>query len=337
MRILLFCLFAVLFGCSIVEAEEEKVEEAQKGLAAHFRYDIGIKNHPAVIFASGFEEEFSGWALDARDRRISSIFNDPAIVHSGSRCCRSVAIRHKNTGGCVTYSFPKGEDQIFLRFYCRFDKDAVMPHHFVKIRAIRKGVRTRAGVQPLGDKAFWTGIEPLRDRTWRFYTYWHKMHSGRANPTGVKGDYYGNTFTVKGQPLVEREKWICVEAMVKANTVGKSDGEMAFWIDGKLTGWWRPGSPKGTWVRSRFVIPGPRPRPFEGFDFRTDSAVMINQIALVWYVTEKYAKLGKSLRNIVYFDDVVVARRYIGPMNIGKPTGGTKRKPRGGIVPPPGW
>ena len=331
MRTLLFCLFlfVVLFQCSIISAQK-----AQQGLASDFRNDVGIEKHPAVIFASGFEKRFSGWALDARDRRISSIVDDPAIAHSGKRCCRSVTIRHENTGGDVTYNIRRSVNQVYVRFYCRFDKDSVMPHHFVKIRALRRGFRMRAGLRPPGDQGFWTGIEPLRNRTWRFYTYWHKMHPGRANSTVAK-NYYGNTFTMPGQALVEQEKWICVEAMVKANTVGKSDGEMAFWIDGKLIGWWKPGNPMGTWVSSRFVIPGPNPQPFEGFDFRTDPALTISQVVLVWYVTEEYAKLGKSLRNIVYFDDVVIARQYIGPMNtgdIGKPKPRDKKS-----APPPGW
>ncbi len=138
-------------------------------MASGFPNDVGIDRHPAVIFASGFEEGSDGWRLDARDRQISSIASDPAIAHSGRACCRSVAVRCKNTGGNVTYYFPQGVDQVCLRFYCRFDKDSVTPHHFVKIRAIRPGVASRAGKSPPGDRAFWTGIEPLRDGTWNFY------------------------------------------------------------------------------------------------------------------------------------------------------------------------
>ncbi len=305
--------FVLLLVCSIAWAED-----VQEGLASGFPNDVGIAEHPAVIFASGFENGFDGWTLDARDRRISSIVNDPALAHSGNACCRSVAIRGKTTGGNVTHYFPEGLDKVYLRFHCRFDKDAVIPHHFVKIRALRPGFSGNAGKRPPGDKGFWTGIEPVRNRTWDFYTYWHKMRASRAGPTEAESVYYGNRFTAPGQTPIEREKWICVEAMLKANTVGKSDGEQAFWIDGKLIGWWKPGSPVGSWVGTRFVTADPqddRPvGPFEGFDFRSDPTLTINQIALQWYVTERYAARGTSDRNIVYFDDVVIATEYIGPM-----------------------
>jgi len=33
---------------------------------------------------------------------------------------------------------------------------------------------------------------------------------------------------------IERDRWYCLEQMIKANTPGKADGELAAWIDGKL-------------------------------------------------------------------------------------------------------
>ena len=89
------------------------------------------------------------------------------------------------------------------------------------------------------------------------------------------------------------------------------------YVDGELIGWWKPGSPMGNYRGAHFVTPAPpgtEPIPFEGFDFRSDPAVKINQVLLQWYVTERYARAGTSDRNIVYFDDVVIATEYIGPM-----------------------
>jgi hypothetical protein len=313
----------VLIGCSVAWAEEAR--EEGEGLAAGFPGDVGIEAHPAVLFASGFENGFEGWSLVARDREISSVVEDPALAHTGTACCQSVAVRGVNTGGNVSHFF-EGRDQVYLRFYCRFDKDAVIPHHVVKVRAIQPGVEISAGHRPPGDQAFWTGIEPVRDRTWQFYTYWHKMRPSRAGATEADSVYYGNRMVMGGQATIERERWICVEAMLKANTPGKSDGEQAFWIDGKLIGWWKPGSPMGNYRGTHFVTPAPpgtEPIPFEGFDFRSDPKVKINQVLLQWYVTEQYARAGTSDRNIVYFDDVVIATDYIGPMKPAEPAAGT--------------
>ena len=301
------------------------VAEFASGLAAKYPEDKGIAADPAVLFANGFENGFEGWSKT--NKRICTLVKEPALVHSGTSACQATATRGEDTGGEVTYHLAKGVDQLYLRFYCKFDKDTCWPHHFVKIRALAPGFDGNAGEVPPGDKGFWTGIEPLRG-TWRFYTYWHKMRGwnnpveGSATnddgtPNTGKNDFYGNSFTPDGQPPVERDKWICVEAMVKANTVGKSDGEMAFWIDGKKTGDYRAGEPIGTWSRNIYVTSGPnnkKPAPFSGFDFRTDPELKINEIGLLWYVSEEYAAKGTATRNSVYFDDVVVATSYIGPM-----------------------
>jgi hypothetical protein len=37
-------------------------------------------------------------------------------------------------------------------------------------------------------------------------------------------------------PRPDRDRWICYEFMVKANTPGQRDGRLAFWIDGRLRG-----------------------------------------------------------------------------------------------------
>jgi hypothetical protein len=307
--------------CSICCCSRKKKIKSETGLAAKYPGDKGIEKNPAVIFASGFEEGFDGWT--EYKENISVIVKDPDIVHSGSACLQSTATRGKDTGGDVVFRFPRPVDQLYLRFYCRFHKDTVMPHHFVKLRAIPRGFWPNAGRRPPGDKAFWTGIEPTSKRTWHFYTYWHKMNSwqnwgGMPNnpPDGDGRSFYGNSFTPDDQKPFEREQWICVEAMIKANTPGKLDGEQAFWIDGQKIGHWKPGSPVGTWAKDKFVTSGPSnkdPKPFEGFDFRLVDSVKLNQFSLQWYISERVAEGGEAVKNSVYFDDVVVATEYIGP------------------------
>ncbi len=280
---------------------------------------------PKPLFATGFEDGFKGFTR--LNDRIFSIVDDPALAHAGRACAMATATRGKDTGGEITWRLPKGEDQVFVRFYCRFPNDTCWPHHFVKLRALAPGFNGDAGVAPPGDRGFWTGIEPLRG-TWRFYTYWHQMRGwnnpgpdSRLNDDGTentgKNDFYGNSFTPDGQPPVPKDTWICVEAMLKANTVGKADGAMAFWIDGKEVGRYGPGVPTGSWWRNLFVTSGPHntdSRPFRGFEFRTSAELKINEIALLWYVSEEYAAKGTAEKNRVYFDDVAVATSYIGPL-----------------------
>ena len=79
--------------------------------------------------------------------------------------------------------------------------------------------------------------------------------------------------------------------MLKHNTPGKPDGEQAFWIDGKLRGHWR------------------------GIEWRTDEKLQANALTLESYITDRWTKHSE---NVVWFDNVVIARAYIGPLGMGK-------------------
>jgi hypothetical protein len=87
-----------------------------------------------------------------------------------------------------------------------------------------------------------------------------------------------------------KDRWICAEFMLKHNTPGERDGEQAFWIDGRLMGHWR------------------------GINWRTTPGLMANALTLESYVTDRWTK---HPTNIVHFDNVVIAREYIGPVGDG--------------------
>lgn len=106
-----------------------------------------------------------------------------------------------------------------------------------------------------------------------------------------------------------------MEAHVKLNDPVKSNGEMALWVNGIKAGEWKKGQPSGTWSGEHFISNGDgntHSVPFEGFNFRTIDTLKINQLSLQWYVSEECAHEGAAEKNIVYFDDIVLARKYIG-------------------------
>jgi hypothetical protein len=118
-----------------------------------------------------------------------------------------------------------------------------------------------------------------------------------------RGDYWGNSFS-PGADAIPRGQWICMEAMVKANTPGASDGEQAFWVDGKLVG------------------------HFKGIRWRSTELLKLNSFWLQYDVCENSAKHNndpspKEREYEVWFDDVVLATDYIGPVQ-GKPKDGKK-------------
>ncbi len=317
-----------LSGCDLFGPKNKSSDKSTEllgegdGIASQYPRDRNIQEHPSVIFASGFENNFQGWTYV--DEEATIIREDDSLSQSGNKFLQITATKGENVGGKLIYEFPenKEKDEAFFRFYVKFDEDTIMPHHMNKIRALKPDpYYPNAGQRPEGNEAFWTGIEPSSQGKWHFYTYWHKMRSwqtpgGESDPERGSNPYYGNVFEPPGQEPIKRDEWICVEAYIKANTPGKSDGAMAFWIDGEKRGEWRPGHPEGTWLRGTFYTSGPYntdPKPFEGFNFRADSTVKINSVLLEWYLSHEHAQDSPSDQNIVYFDDIVVATEYIGP------------------------
>jgi len=202
-----------------------------------------------------------------------------------------------HTGGGVTKWFDP-VDPLFIRFYTKFDVACDYVHHFVTLRAnkaLRGGDKWSgfggAGLKPEGAERFSTAIEPWGNwgrwpapGRWNFYSYWHEMEISKD------GKYWGNSFGVPAAPVISRGRWICVEFMLKHNTPGQPDGEQAFWIDGTLRGHWR------------------------GYNWRKTDQLKANALTLESYITDRWTK---NPTNIVFFDNLVIARRYIGP-TVGK-------------------
>lgn len=267
------------------------------GLAANFLRDQQIETHAAVMFADDFESGELGAKWDESNNRggkALSLADESAYSNVvGKRSLRVEATLGKNSGGGFTKWFDSSE-QLYIRFYTKFDKDCDYVHHFCTLRAnksLQGGDRWSgfggAGELPDGNSRFSTAIEPWGNwgrwpppGRWNFYSYWHSM---QASPDGK---YWGNGFRPESQANIERDKWMCVEFMLLHNTPGEDNGEQAYWIDGELRGHWR------------------------GVNWRTSSTLWANAFALESYVTDRWTK---QATNIVYFDNVVIANRYIGP------------------------
>ncbi len=327
---------------------EACLPEGNEGLAAGYTGDVGIEKDPSVIFHEGFEKGkevkdlYEGvWTdittRDGKSLRFSDVVPDVGV---GKRSMEITATRGESAGGHLFAMLPDGYDQMYARYYVRFAEDAGYTHHFVFMGATSEPhpwPTGGAGIRSEGDKEFSTGLEAMRGGGevpppgyWAFYSYWHQMRS-YLNEDGTGDKCYGNTFEQKNKKLIPRGEWICVEWMMKANSSPDSyDGEMAFWIDGELIQWLRQGGgEKGVWLRDRFYTQGSwieNPQPFEGFNWRSTNDLKLNKFNLMLYVTEKafkhtdeyspnYPDMKINNKKLtVWFDDVVVATEYIGPI-----------------------
>ena len=171
----------------------------------------------------------------------------------------------------------------------------------------------RSGRASNGTKRFTSGVEPFGESwTWDFYSYWQGMRRHGD------GNYWGTPFQAGGEKkTVEKGKWICVELMLKMNEVGQSNGEQAFWIDGKLirrngqiVSHVGPGFPQGDWTGGWWQPDSKSGNSFEGFNWRSSEDLSINYLWTYLYLTK--APAGHVSK--VWFDNIVVATDYVGPL-----------------------
>jgi len=253
-----------------------------------------------VLHTDGFESDESLRAYfeirgadEGRVRRTT----DPEQANSGSGALRltSPANEGNASGAGVSYWFgPEGEDRVHLRVYVRFaaDYDQGNLHHtgasLAGVAGTNKwGGMGTAGLRPRGDDHFSSSLETWRE--WgRFpapgfpvlYAYWMDMRRDRD------GNFWGNLFEPPAGERValERNRWICLEHMIRVNDVGQANGEHAAWIDGRL------------------VLHA------TGIRWRSDAGVRLKRFGLDVYVHRA------TKENAVWFDDVVLSTGYVGPL-----------------------
>ena len=277
----------------------------QTGIAAQYPGDDGIEKDPRVLFVEDFE---TGTVREtgARWGEVSHAENMDlsADVPAGSPGVRSLHIAKNGH----LYTHTKGVDTMFARFYVKFHEKTGYIHHFVHLNADASPTpwpKGTAGIKPAGDQGFTSGIEPWGQwgkapapGVWHFYSYWHEMKGDGG------GKYWGNFFDPPKADPIPPGRWICVEAMLKANSTPEaSDGEQAFWVDGAKVG------------------------EFKGIRWRTSDALKVNTFWLLYYITDQAARHNNDTATDrvyeVWFDDIVLATSYIGPVQ-GTPKSGKK-------------
>jgi hypothetical protein len=285
----------------------------ESGIAAQYPGDEGLEKDPRVLFVEDFEtgtlEEIAArWG----GHRLAGTWDLASDLPAGSPGKRSLHLSvgpdgPKSHSGAYLYTHTRGVDRLHARFYVKFHPKHGYLHHFVMLIADREPTpwpKGWAGHKPAGDDHFISSIEPWSDwgkvaapGAWNFYSYWQDM-----KPDG-RGDYWGNSFWANGDPI-PRGQWICMEVMIQANSAGASDGEQAFWIDGKRVGY------------------------FKGIRWRSTDLLKLNSFWLQYDVCQNSPQHNNDptpneREYEVWFDDVVLATDYIGPVR-GQPRNGKK-------------
>lgn len=284
-----------------------RLAAADAPLADRYPNDRGIEKDPSVLFADNFE---SGTMSKWEDVRAAVVTDETA--HAGACSVKMEMVRGKSNGADAKKWFQPGADTVYVRFYVKFSSDYGYCHHFVWLGATERTNRWsavgKAGLKPDGTY-FSTGMEPWF--AWgknpppgeiNFYSYYLDME-----PDTKMNKYWGNAFFPPGpgkgaaagpqRVIPPLDRWQCWEFMLQANTApDTADGSQEMWVDGKSVG------------------------KFAGIRWRNHADLKVNCLWLEHYGFDESDPTKQFWREkqTVWFDDVVVATRYIGPMNPAK-------------------
>lgn len=266
----------------------------RQGLASDYPGDKGIERNPDVVFATGFEELLNWrwrWAKDSAGEfevvsddwgnRFEPLMGKALRVNlkKGSNYGADLRLYLRDLGGEV--------DELFFRYYLRFGDDWNPTVDGGKLPGLA-GTYGKAGWG--GRRSDGTNGWALRGGFLRAFPSDHPMHgltqvSTYAYHADMQSEY-GDRWIWPGAVL-QRNRWYCIEQQVRMNYPSAADGELRVWVDGRL-------------VMER-----------KNVRLRTVDRLHIETVWLDVY----HGGLAPSPHDQhLYIDNVVVARRYIGPM-----------------------
>lgn len=268
------------------------------GLAVDYPGDVNIADSTDVIFATSFEADNwrDEWTYAGELKVIDTIDNDSArnFKSLAGKALR-VKIAKGNTGALNTlYKFQKEvgkePEEIFFRYYLRLGDDWNQTLQGGKMPGISGtyGVAGWGG-RKVNGKDGWSarGAFGLSIPSGNPLAGLHpiRTYAYHADMTGTYGDNW--VWDQGYHAFLQNNRWYCIEQHLVLNTPTKNDGVLQAWVDGRLA--------------------------FEKTDirFRDTDKLKIEQI---WMNVYHGGKLASPYDQHCFIDNVVVAKKYIGPM-----------------------
>jgi hypothetical protein len=284
-----------------------QLPQGNSGIAAAYPNDAGISAHPNVLFVDGFDSYTSVSQLTSSGKynnyyQASNLAIDSSMFFGGTK---SLRMRMPSTTSEVSNAVVKDlsptRDALFMRVHARYQPTYAgvnSAHNALRIT----GGYTGPGRRPNGRDFFLVNIEHSKWGTEAEpgYTHAYVYHPEQddvygehwfSDGTVTNGSQsFGPFFVPRTKVVPTRGEWISYEVLVQLNTPGTRDGRVAVWQNGSLIADW------------------------QNIRFRDVSTVKIDQIQL------ENGGQRSSQQNDKWYDNLVVASSYIGPMSTAQTT-----------------
>ncbi len=295
---------------------------AASGIAAKYQSDRGIAKDDDVIFADDFESWQAGGTQPPRDtwrvrkNKVSRTRAIPGTTKLGDAigpgdnileiACWTPGSGSQSGGMSLrlgNYDHAKqelgdGYDELFMRYYVKFDDG---------YRAVRNHGGNLGGRDVTIKNAAWVGMAGIRDVSSRGYFYSGVQPRGKSGGRELEMGFYsyhldkrgrwGENYDVRRRVVIKPGSWHCVERHMKLNSVDPkkddpalADGLEELWIDGQLT------------IRK------------QGVRFRRAAHLKIAFSSLDNYYHGLPKNYDQEHPIRVFFDNLVIAKKYIGPI-----------------------
>ena len=315
------CVITLVFGAVGFTSNTK----ADIGLAARYPGDKNIGSDSAVILADDFESYNSPSEIKSKWDEVYQLPNikiasEADNVFGGTKALEfSLPISANEVANSLGKHLSPQRDTVFIRAYTKFDSGYAVSgsnHDGLRLSANYPG----PGIVPPSDGTGFFLFLVQNNVEGNFlpgeaapgyshiYAYWPRQRSSFGDhwyPDGMVKPYDNNIgndgewvafpsqypdFKPMANFLPERNRWYCYELMVHANTPGQNNGEVKYWIDGKLIS------------------------DFPNLNIRSIDALKIDE-AHIGLQAKHSERVNKK-----WYDNVVIATEYIGPMASPTPT-----------------
>lgn len=268
-----------------------------KGIAAKFPLDKGIQNSKNVILFENFESRgklHNSWTFGAKQQSLELTDQSKKYFYPmDNTALKATITKGSNAGLDLAYEFRKQNreepEELYFRYYVQFANNW-NPRDGGKL----------PGLTGTYNKAGWGGRKPNGFNGWSsrgLYLKTLSQHPLLSNKVPV-GNYvyhvnqtseYGDHIIWKEgyKGYLEKNKWYCLEQYVKLNDIGKKNGQLKAWVDGKIA------------------------LNIDNLEYRKSNDLKIEK---VWLNVYHGGKITAGQDISLYIDNVVIADKYIGPI-----------------------